>query len=255
MWNLTVCSLMWSSRAIILFENPCPSRPSTSRSRAVGGSESSSATAGSANSCSARAFGSTVRPCAAAATAAPSSSVGASGGTMPHPLSERSRSLDADPSSSESSTSDCVPSSATASAVSSSDSSSATSKTSASENEGSGTGPAGEPASPTTLTPAASSIERSPARPIGVGPTTNTPADGLQQRLDVRERLIRGADQHVADQKAGPVGRTVPFDGGDHEPRTFDPLAAHRGRQLHRQHPNAQAGGRPTGPGHPGAHP
>lgn len=35
--------------------------------------------------------------------------------------------------------------------------------------------------------------------------------DGLQQRLDVRERLIRGADQHVADQKAGPVGRTAPL--------------------------------------------
>src|SRR5215204_6435917 len=192
-WNLTVCSLMCSSRAIILLDNPRPSRPSTSLSRAVSGSESSStAAAGSSSNLSARVFGSTVRPWATAATAAPSSSDGASGGTTPQPLRDRVHSLDAAPSSSESNSSDCVPSSETESAVSSSNSSSATSTTSTPESGG--TGPADRPTSPTTSKSADStdaSIERSPARMVGVGATTNT-------RVGVMRRVPR-SEEHTSE--------------------------------------------------------
>src|SRR4028119_1066135 len=91
MWNLTVCSLMWSSRAICLLESPRASSPRTSPSRAVGGSESSSAADTPASAPSAMALGSTTSPCATAATAAPRSSGGASGGTTPQPPSRRGR--------------------------------------------------------------------------------------------------------------------------------------------------------------------
>src|SRR5918997_742875 len=176
---------MCRSRAIILFESPCPKSSRTSRSRAVRGSTSSSTappnTAGPCSSRSVSALGRTTRPRATTATAAPISSGGASGETTPQPRGASERSAGSERLSSESSSIACVPSSATDSAtvraVSSTDSSpTATTTTSASESSG----PAStrDPASPTISTPSPisgpSSIERSPARANGAGATTKT---------------------------------------------------------------------------------
>src|SRR5215212_5488495 len=285
MWNLTVCSLMCSSRAIILFDSPCPSRSSTSLSRAVNGSESSStAVEGSSSNRSARVFGSTVRPWATAATAAPSSSAGESGATTPQPLRDRARNLDASLSSSESNSSACVPSSETPRAVSSSSSSSATSTTSAPESGGKG--PADRPASPTISKSAVStdaSIERSPPAWLGSGPrrkraSASCRASRLFQvhfhYLDITaahhaqrdaitgsccsfrqgswfgEPFSGGGEQDIADQQARPVGGATGLDGGDHEPRGSC-LPSQGCRHLDGQYPDPEP--RTAVSGHPRA--